>query len=255
MKIDNSASIDFNYEFPDHTEVGHSTSNTVSTSNMSKFVTKVKSSETNQVLEGEKVKQTIIVTNNSDVLLEEVNVLDFLTGGALLEPNSLKINGVENSGIITDGVILEDIAAGESVTLEYFIRGKSPVEETSVTNYANLSYKTTNPDETKTEFTEATNTINLDVVSTRIEIVKSVDKTFAATGDELVYTIVITNFSTARIKDIQFNDQLPQGTTFVNNSVVINGTTRQGVNPAHGTNLDPIEPGESCTISFKVSVN
>ncbi|MEC2126654.1 DUF11 domain-containing protein, partial [Bacillus paranthracis] len=52
-----------------------------------------------------------------------------------------------------------------------------------------------------------------------------------------------------------FTDVIPNGTSFIPNSVTVNGNTLPNTNPASGIAIDPINPNTSATISFQVIVN
>ncbi|WP_242281738.1 hypothetical protein, partial [Bacillus cereus group sp. BfR-BA-01454] len=45
------------------------------------------------------------------------------------------------------------------------------------------------------------------------------------------------------------------GTSFIPNSVTVNGNTLPNVNPASGIAIDPINPNANTIISFQVQVN
>ena len=86
-------------------------------------------------------------------------------------------------------------------------------------------------------------------------VVKSVDKGLAIKGDNLHYTSVVTNTGTINKTDIVFNDPIPAGTTFVADSVKINGVSYPAYNPAVGFNLPDLAPGAAASIEFDVKVN
>lgn len=64
--------------------------------------------------------------------------------------------------------------------------------------------------------------------------VKSVDKAFAVKGDILTYTSVVKNAGSVPITDVIFKDVIPAGTTFIENSVYIDGVNYPAYNPETG---------------------
>ena len=54
------------------------------------------------------------------------------------------------------------------------------------------------------------------------KIGKTVDKEEAATGDELVYTLTVTNNDNQPITKFTVTDTLPEGVTFVSSSPAVN---------------------------------
>ncbi|WP_244997832.1 DUF11 domain-containing protein, partial [Bacillus paranthracis] len=55
--------------------------------------------------------------------------------------------------------------------------------------------------------------------------------------------------------NVIFTDVIPNGTSFIPNSVTVNGNALPNTNPASGIAIDPINPNTSATISFQVIVN
>ena len=80
---------------------------------------------------------------------------------------------------------------------------------------------------------------------------KSVSATEAGVGDTLTYTVRIQNSGTVTATNVSFLDPIPVGTTFVANSVTINGTPQPGLNPTTGFPLANIPVGGMVTVTFK----
>ena len=86
-------------------------------------------------------------------------------------------------------------------------------------------------------------------------MVKSVDKAFALKGDTLTYTVTFTNEGNMNINDIYFTDNIPQGTTFVEKSVMINGQNVSAYRPDIGYSVANLPPNDSATTSFQVTID
>lgn len=56
-------------------------------------------------------------------------------------------------------------------------------------------------------------------------IVKSVDKLVASIGEVLTYTVTITNVALDALTNLPFSDIIPTGTTYVENSFELNGSS------------------------------
>lgn len=80
------------------------------------------------------------------------------------------------------------------------------------------------------------------------------DKAFAAKGDTLTYTITITNQGNVDVNNIYFTDNIPNGTTFVENSVMVDGTKMPAYRPKTGYNVANLSPNQSTT-SIQVTVD
>ncbi|MGL4913777.1 MAG: DUF11 domain-containing protein, partial [Romboutsia sp.] len=72
-------------------------------------------------------------------------------------------------------------------------------------------------------------------------------------GDTLTYTIVVPNTGNVSGTNVILKDTIPNGTTFVTNSMQINGASSTEVPP--NINLGTILAGEVKTIIYQVLVN
>lgn len=72
-------------------------------------------------------------------------------------------------------------------------------------------------------------TINSNTVTTILLlpplIVKAVDKLLASIGEDLTYTITITNVGLSSITNLPFSDVIPEGSEYVTGSFTVNGTS------------------------------
>ena len=59
-----------------------------------------------------------------------------------------------------------------------------------------------------------------------VTMTKAVDKNFADIGDTLTYTVSFTGTGNTSANNVMFTDAIPTGTTFVLNSLTIDGTTQ-----------------------------
>lgn len=257
MIVTNQSNVKYDYVLPDQsTQSGEQSSNIVNTEILTSAVTKVKSSDHTFLSEGETAQQTVVVTNNSTVTLQNVFFKDVMSGGASYVAGSVVVNGVaQPSYDLVAGFTLPDIAPGGSVTVTYTIRADSPMTQTPVVNHANLTYTVTDPIKGPVTYAEDTNDVSIDVVSVGVTNVKSVDKALAVSGDTLHYTSVITNSGTQEKINLFFTDDIPAGTSFVAGSVKIGGTSYPTYNPATGFALPNLPAGASVTVEFDVKVN
>ncbi|MPQ44033.1 SdrD B-like domain-containing protein [Clostridium tarantellae] len=83
---------------------------------------------------------------------------------------------------------------------------------------------------------------------------KKVNLSKAQIGDELTYTITIVNNGILAITNVRLIDQIPNGTTFINNSLILKGQIVPNVNLNNGLNIGTIQSNETITIVFKVRI-
>lgn len=257
MIVTNQSNVKYSYTIPgEPTQSGEEYSNPVDTEILSDAISKVKSSDKTVISEGETARQTVVITNNSGVALQNVTFKDVMTSGATYVPGSVAINGVaQPSYDLITGFPLPNIPAGGSVSVSYTIIADNPLTTTPVTNYATITYTVNDPNRGPVTYSENTNDVSIQIVSVRMTNVKSVDKGVAVSGETLHYTSVITNTGTINKTNLTFIDPIPAGTTFVPGSVRINGTVYPAYNPDAGFALPDLAAGGSVTVEFDVKVN
>ncbi len=80
--------------------------------------------------------------------------------------------------------------------------------------------------------------------------IKTASTTELAVGEAVTYTVTLTNTCESDLTDVFFQDILPEGLSFVPNSVVVNGIAQTGVNPNTGFTIPDIAGGQTATITF-----
>ncbi len=252
MTITNQSSVQFSYTLPDgsmQTETRQS--NIVTTDVLTNLFTKVKSSSKTFLQEGETATQTVLLTNNSQYNLSNIFFSDTMSNGASHVLGSVIVNGVNQPTYnVENGFDLDDIAPNGVTTINYDVIANNPKTNESVTNFATINY-TAN----ERPLSENTNMIELTLVSNRLSIVKTVDKSVATQGETLHYVSTITNTGSLPKTNLTFTDQIPTGTTFVAGSVRIDGVSQAGLNPSVGFPLSDLAVGANVVVEFDVLVN
>ncbi|MGY1423885.1 hypothetical protein, partial [Bacillus cereus] len=103
--------------------------------------------------------------------------------------------------------------------------------------------------------TSTSNAVSVQINIAIISISKSVDKSVAATGDILTYTLTLRNIGSVPALNVQVTDQIPVSATFVDHSVIINGIPQPSTNPNYIIFIASIAPDQSVTIQFRVIIN
>ena len=252
MIITNQSNVQFSFTLPDGTtETQNVDSNIVTTEILTYSFTKVKSTNKLFLREGEQAEQTVVYTNNSQSTITNLFFKDVMTSGASNVVGTVTINGVSfPAHDVFTGFALPDMSPNDVTTVKYTILSNNPKTEDNVVNYANLDYAVNG-----TSFNENTNLVTIPLVSTRLTVVKQVDKAFAVKGDTLHYTSTVTNTGTLAKTNLIFTDTIPAGTTFVVGSVRVNGASQPAYNPQNGFALPNLNVGEVATVEFDVVVN
>lgn len=84
---------------------------------------------------------------------------------------------------------------------------------------------------------------------------KLVDNNKPGVGEEITYTVTISNTCENPLTNIIFQDTLQNGISFVNDSVDINGISNPLINPIDGFTIPNILGNSTSTISFKAIVS
>ncbi|WP_053956605.1 DUF7507 domain-containing protein [Inediibacterium massiliense] len=207
----------------------------------------VKISSPDPVLAGELLTYTITVSNGGPSDAQNVSVADIVPS-AILNPEFSLDGGIIWSPWISPYVI-GTLVAGVSITI--FIRGTVDSSYAgTLTNTARVSSTTPDPDPTNNISTETTQ-----VELARLDLVKSADKKVVDIGDTITYRVIITNSGTLIAQNIIFKDTIPEGTSFIQDSVKVNGIQRPGENPLLGVNIGDLLPKKSIVVEFEVMVD
>ncbi|MEJ2473471.1 MAG: hypothetical protein P8Y74_06245, partial [Desulfobacterales bacterium] len=206
---------------------------------------------------GDRLRYTIEINNTNDIPLSNFSLVDELDrlnieryGAALFQPDSIgnvivpdEANYVINQGTLTINNL--NIDPYETLTVSFEILLKPVITDgTIVQNQAQLELsgivfgRTDDPslaggaDPTETTINSAP-FFKVQKTST----ILSGDPNVLMAGDTLRYTLTIRNIGTEDAVDVRLRDNTPASTTYVANSVTLNGLpvsdTSTGVNPLH----------------------
>ncbi len=203
-------------------------------------ITFTKKADKETVKAGENIKYTITIENTGDVEGKAI-VKDDAPEGTTLVEGSLKVNESSSKEDIKDGIEIEVPAKGK-VEVSFEVVAEDLEDGAKIENTAKVNEKETN--KTETTYQEAIITAE-----------KTSNKTAVAAGEDLEYTITVSNTGSASGNTI-VKDEIPEGTTFVEGSIKINGNC---VNDTAENLKEGIEIGVPANgkteVSFVVIVN
>ena len=257
MLIQNQSNITYNEVMPSgEKSLKNVKSNLVITEILSYMVSKIISCDKTSVQEGEIACNTVTITNSSSTkMFNNIFKIPQLNGASFVE-GSVKINGISVPDYDPiQGFTIPDLNANETVIIEYEIKATNALKTEQAAHFATLNYNVIDTIRGNVNYSENTDTILLKIISDKINFVKSVDKYVAVKGEKLHYTIKITNIGNITKTDMVFKDPIPYGTTFVANSVKVNGIGYSVYNPEIGFAIRSLAPNEFITIEFDVRVN
>jgi uncharacterized repeat protein (TIGR01451 family) len=186
---------------------------------------------------GQNVTYTVTVTNNGPSTATSVVVSDTTPTGLAF---------ISNSGACTSAYPcnLGTLTAGQSMTISSTYSIPANFSGTSTTNTASVASAVNDPNNGDNS-ASATTTVGQ---NTDLSISKS-GPTTASPGQNLVYTIIVTNNGGIAAPNVTVTDPTPAGTTFVSNSGACATT--------FPCNIGTLNPGSSATITstFNVPAN
>ncbi|PWW04829.1 putative repeat protein (TIGR01451 family) [Paenibacillus cellulosilyticus] len=229
-------------------------SNTVSTPVYQPVVAVVKSSSTSHASVGQTITYTLAITNSGNYAAT-VTLTDNIPVGTSFVPNSVLLGSTPLPG--TDpvtGIPVGSVDAGATVYVMFSVVIDSLPTPQQISNQGTGAYSYTLPDGRTFNQSSVSNTVTFPVSAPNAAVVKSTPSTSVSIGDTVTYTTTITNTGIASITNVLFTDPIPQGSTFVTNSLTVDGTPRVGANPATGVIIGNITPGTTITVAFNVTV-
>lgn len=140
------------------------------------------------------------------------------------------------------------IKASNSATITYkvIIGDNPPLNMTAVSQITYTCNGNT--------YTENSTTYTMKLANADVVVEQTSNKVAVTTGQIITYYNTIKNNGTVNGTKVFFQNKIPEGTEFVENSVKVNNETRTGYNVETGFNLSTLYTGESINVSYDVKV-
>ncbi|MGW5964786.1 cell surface protein, partial [Bacillus altitudinis] len=257
-ELNNNAITTFNYIVnPNNVPVTNTTTtNTVTTTVQNDNVIAIKSVDVTNALPAQTLTYTITIMNSGNVTIEDLLVIDTIPIDTTFVAGSVTINGINQPNENPEnGITLGNLAHNDSVIITFQVTISSSTLQPTINNDATVSYTVIiDPDEPPITITKQTNTVTTTLIEPIINIEKTADKSIVVIGDVITFTLEVFNDSTIPTISTSVIDTIPAGTTFIENSVTINGTSVPNVRPDTGINIGSLSAGTVATITFQVLV-
>ena len=205
---------------------------------------------------GDNLTYTVTLTNLGNVIDSDVFFQDTPSTGATFKSGSVIVNNVPQPTFDpTIGFNLGDIGIGNVITIVFVATVTSVPSTNTVTNQAVANFKfVVDPKQPPYSDTTYSNSVTTNIAYGNLAVTKAVNKQFATIGEELTYTITITNVGNIDATNVVFLDPTPRNSTFVIGSVTVNGVLYPDYNPSAGFALNTMTPGQIITVVYKVQV-
>ncbi|MBW4083828.1 DUF11 domain-containing protein [Paenibacillus sp. S150] len=247
----NQGTAAYSFTLPDGRTLGDTVlSNTITIPVSNPNLGVVKTTTTTSTTIGDTIAYSVTLTNNGIAAVNNVVFTDALPAGTAFVPGSVLVNGVARPAASpATGVNIGTIAPGASVTVNFNVTVTLLPATGLLNNQSSVSF--TSGTLSSVAFS---NIVTTPVYQPVINAAKSSSFVNATVGDTIIYTVNVSNTgnypATATL-----TDTIPAGSTFVANSVLINGIPSPGSNPANGVSLGPLAAGASLTAVFSVVIN
>ncbi len=245
--------------FDTNTANNTDTETTATTGTIDLVVTKTDSAD--PIAPGNTLTYTIVVSNSGPSDATLVTLTDNLPDGIRVTSATSSVGTVTIPATAQDTIAannddltvnIGNLATGASATITVVAtvlgatRGTLTNTATAATGNANLIESNT-ANNTDTESTTLTPSIDLAVTKT-----DSADPVVA--GNQLTYTIVVTNNGPSQATNVSLTDTLPTGVTFVSGTSST-GATVSAAGLASGLSLGTLDSGATATVTVLVGVN
>lgn len=249
QQLINQAAVALSFTLPDGRNITRSVQSNVLTIPVSApDVQVVKSTTSTAASVGDTVTYSIAITNNGIANVNNVIFTDALPASTVLSSGSVFVDGVlrPNANPST-GITLGSIAPGVTVTVVFSVRVTSLPAPAVLNNQSTVSF--TSGALSATTFS---NTVSTPVYQPILAAIKTGDQTIATVGDTVIYSIAVNNTGNYGAA-ITLTDTIPAGTEFVANSVIVNGVSAPGADPASGISLGVVSTTTIVTFSVVIT--
>ncbi len=201
------------------------------------------------------IPYTISITNNGNIQVENIIVTDIIPANTSFIENSVIVNGnARPNDNPLNGIQIDNIPPNTTATILFQVRVTSIPQTNPISNTSTIEYEYTVPNRPPITETIISSAALTEINHANLNSNKAVDLAFATVGDTLTYTITLNQTGNVAVNDVIIQDIIPQGTTFIENSVIVNGETLPGVNPVSGIPIGTITIGGDAIVSFQVTV-
>ncbi|MCW3791873.1 DUF11 domain-containing protein [Paenibacillus sp. LS1] len=194
----------------------------------------------------------IVNTGNCTAI---VHVVDSLSPETSLLPNSVLRDGIPLPGASPErGLPPAEIIPGATLRYHFQVVVLRIPAGLKLLNQAQVNYEFGTSEGRTVRGVEKSNTVEVSMVSSRLEVSLQAERGQTFSGDIVMYTVLVSNPGFITATGAQVTIALPQGVVFIPASVIVNEMFAPQVTPDTGIELGEIEPGSSVRIQYRVQV-
>ena len=220
-------------------------------------ITAAKSFNKSAVSLNDQILVTITISNTSTSAISNLILLDSIPVNATLVNNSLVVNGTSVSGstLPTTPITIANLSAGSSAIVSYsmYFYSLPAINPVNAVFYLYYNYldSTSITQTNKIIGTFNSITIAKDPIS-RAQLFTSTSA--AISGNKVLYTLILKNSGSSTATNVVLKDIIPQGLSYVTNSLTVNNIPVSG-NLNAGVPISSISPNTEIIVNFQLTVN
>lgn len=233
---------------------GTSLTNTITTPVFQPQVSIAKSVNSTNATVGDTLTYTLTVSNQGNITVQPT-IFDVISASTSFVAGSVTINGVSSPGSNpATGIVAGSLAASGTTVITFQVVLQSLPSPPRLTNLATTNYTYQPPDGRILSGSATSNTIDIPASAPNVLVTKTINLTYAAIGDVLIYSLDILNNSVVQVTNVVINDALPNGVTFLPGSVSVDGVPKLTADPTSGYTLGSLNPGLNSHVVFRGTV-
>lgn len=204
---------------------------------------------------------TIKIQNISNKSANNMLFTDTEPMGTRFIQNSIKVNGILYPGIDPTsglGVPIGILNPNETVSIDFNVQIIDLPIDNRILNIGKITYSIIDDNYNQVLIEELSNEVSTIINNADLDnenFKKVVNKNFATVGEDLKYTFTFKNSGNVNADNIIIHDSIPENTSFIENSIYINGIRQLGASPQNGLMVGTLLPNTTKTISFNVRIN
>ncbi|PWW01262.1 putative repeat protein (TIGR01451 family) [Paenibacillus cellulosilyticus] len=220
------------------------------------LLTITKSADQSNVTVGTIVTYTVIVKNEGAVDATSVVLTDSIEAEGTFVPNSVTVNGSTVLGVDpTTGIPLGTLTPGGQITITFQYQITAVPDDGFVKDQAVVAYDfQPNPQSPVISTSVPSNIVQVEVFQPSVSVMKSGTPSPVLVGGVATYMVVVSNAGDITVDSVILTDTIPAGTSFVPNSVTVDGSNVPGVDPVTGIPLGSLTEGASRQVTFQLLV-
>ncbi|MFX3649517.1 MAG: hypothetical protein ACE3K2_08850 [Paenibacillus sp.] len=184
-----------------------------------------------------------------------VHVLDSLSAETSLLPNSVLRDGIPLPGVSPEhGLPPAEIAPGATLRYHFQVVVLRIPTGLKLLNQAQINYEFGTSEGRTVRGVEISNTVEVSMVSSRLEVSLQAERGQTFSGDIIMYTVIVSNPGFITATGAQVTISWPQGIVFIPASVIVDEMFAPQVTPDTGIELGEILPGSSVRVQYRVQV-